>query len=80
MQPNTYLDIYIKKDNGEYEKKASYHARDYTMFDFKAKVKKFDSFSLKFSGMGDVRILDIHGDITIGTTKHRSNDLSVFRG
>ena len=80
MESNTYLDIYIKKDNGEFEKKASYHANDYTMFDFKAKVKKFDSFAIKFSGIGDVRILDVHGDVIVGTAKHKNGDLSVFRG
>lgn len=76
----THLDLYIRKDGGEYERRASYHAKEYTVFDFKAKVKKFDSFSLKFSGLGDVRILDIHGDVTVGTSKHRHEDLSVFRG
>lgn len=80
MESNTYLDIYIKKDNGEFEKKASYHANDYTMFDFKAKVKKFDSFAIKFSGIGGVRILDVHGDVVVGTAKHRTGDLKVFRG
>lgn len=81
MQPFTNLDVYIKSNNGNYERAANYSARDYTMFDFKVRVKKCDSFSLKFAGRGDVRILDIHGDVTIGTNKHRSGDsLTVFRG
>ncbi|MCK9480082.1 MAG: hypothetical protein M0R40_11420, partial [Firmicutes bacterium] len=74
------LDIYIKKDNGGFERKATYHANEFTTFDFKAKIKKFDSFALMFKGMGDVRILDIHGDVTVGTAKHKHGDLSVFRG
>ena len=74
------LDIYIKKDNGEFERKATYHANEFTTFDFKAKIKKFDSFALMFKGMGDVRVLDIHGDVTVGTAKHKHGDLSVFRG
>ncbi|NLB80940.1 MAG: hypothetical protein GX800_04875 [Clostridiaceae bacterium] len=79
MAPYTDLDVYIKKDNSDFERRATYHANEYTVFDFKAKVKKFDSLTLKFKGIGDVRILDVHGDVILGTAKHKKGDLSVFR-
>lgn len=81
MQTQTELDVYLRSDNGEYSRVANYQADNMTMFDCKVRVKKCDSFSLKFVGRGDVRILDIHGKVTVGTSKHRSGDnLHVFRG
>ena len=80
MQPYTELDVYLRANNEEYIRVANYSARDMTLFDFKVRVKKCDSFSLKFVGRGNVKILDIHGEVTVGTAKHRSGDnLKVYR-
>lgn len=80
MQPYTNLDIYIRGNNDDYSRVANYEATGYTVTDFKVRVRKCDSFSLKFSGIGDVRILDIHGEVRVGSTKHKKQGLSVFRG
>ena len=81
MKPNTNLDVYVRSNNGEYNRVANYQANNQTTFDFKVRIKKCDTFSIKFKGIDDVKILDIHGKVTAGTSKHRSGDnLSVFRG
>ena len=80
LEPYTELDVYLRANNEEYLRVANYQARDMTLFDFKVRVKKCDSFSLKFAGRGNVKILDIHGEVTVGTAKHRSGDnLKVYR-
>ena len=50
MQPYTELDVYLRANNEEYIRVANYSARDMTLFDFKVRVKKCDSFSLKIRG------------------------------
>lgn len=80
IKPFCELNIYLKSNNGEYVRVAQDTYRGLNVVDFKVRVKKCDSFSLKFAGRGDVRILDIHGEINIGTNKHRSGDnLKVYR-
>lgn len=81
MDSNTMLDVYTKTDNNEYKLVASYQKDELTMFDVKIRLKKCDTFAFKFVGKGNVRIFDIHADVTLGTSKHRSGiDLQKFRG
>lgn len=81
MKYQTSLDVYLKVNNGEFNRVATYQADNSTVFDFKVRVKKCDTFAVRFSGVGDVRILDVHAKVTMGTSKHRLGDsLSVFRG
>ena len=80
MKPNTKLEIYVRQNGGEWTRVATKTAERDEMFDFKLRVKKCDSYTLKFKGKGDVRILDIHGKVTVGTSKHRGGDsLNVYR-
>lgn len=80
MPKNSRLEVYVKQNGGEWVRSAVKTAERDEMFDFKLRVKKCDSFALKFKGKGDVRILDIHGKITVGTSKHRSGaSLNVYR-
>ena len=80
MNANTVLEIYVKQDGGEWKRTAVKTAEQAEMFDFKLRVKKCDSFALKFKGRGDVRILDVHGRVSVGTSKHRSGrSLNVYR-
>jgi len=80
MPKNSRLEVYVKQNGGEWVRSAVKTAEKDEMFDFKLRVKKCDSFALKFKGKGDVRILDIHGKITVGTSKHRSGaSLNVYR-
>ena len=80
MPKNSRLEIYVKQNSGDWQRVAVKTAEKDEMFDFKLRVKKCDSFSLKFKGKGDVHILDIHGKVTVGTSKHRSGaSLNVYR-
>ena len=80
MAQNTKLEIYVRQNGGEWTRVATKTAERDEMFDFKLRVKKCDSYTLKFKGRGDVRILDIHGKVTVGTSKHRGGDsLNVYR-
>lgn len=80
MAQNTKLDIYVRQNGGEWTRVATKTAERDEMFDFKLRVKKCDSYTLKFKGRGDVRILDIHGKVTVGTSKHRGGEsLNVYR-
>lgn len=80
MQRNSRLEIYVRQNGGEWSRVAVKTAENDEMFDFKLRVKKCDSYTIKFKGKGDVRILDIHGKVTVGTSKHRSgNSLNVYR-
>lgn len=80
MAQNTKLEIYVRQDGGEWTRVATKTAERDEMFDFKLRVKKCDSYTLKFKGRGDVRILDIHGKVTVGTSKHRGGEsLNVYR-
>lgn len=80
MNANTVLEIYVRQDGGEWKRTAVKTAEQAEMFDFKLRVKKCDSFALKFKGRGDVRILDVHGRVSVGTSKHRSGrSLNVYR-
>ncbi len=80
MPKMSRLEVYAKQNGGQWQRVAVKTAERDEMFDFKLRVKKCDSFALKFKGKGDVRILDIHGKITVGTSKHRSGaSLNVYR-
>lgn len=80
MAQNTKLEVYVRQNGGEWTRVATKTAEKDEMFDFKLRVKKCDSYTLKFKGRGDVRILDIHGKVTVGTSKHRGGDsLNVYR-
>lgn len=80
MARNSRLEIYVRQNGGEWTRSAVKTAENDEMFDFKLRVKKCDSYTLKFKGRGDVRILDIHGKVTVGTSKHRSgSSLNVYR-
>ena len=80
MERNSRLEVYVRSDGGAYSRVAHYQADRDSMFDFKVRVKKCDSFTLKFKGEGDVRLLDLHGRVTVSSSKHRSGqNLSVFR-
>lgn len=80
MAQNTKLEVYVRQNGGEWTRAATKTAERDEMFDFKLRVKKCDSYALKFKGRGDVRILDIHGKVTVGTSKHRGGDsLNVYR-
>ncbi|MBQ6907960.1 MAG: hypothetical protein IJQ28_06235, partial [Clostridia bacterium] len=80
MSENSALEIYVRQDGGEWKRVAVKTAEKQEMFDFKLRVKKFDSFTIKFKGRGDVKILDIHGNVTVGTSKHRSGaSLNIYR-
>ncbi len=80
MQKNSRLEIYVRQNCGEWSRVAVKTAQRDEMFDFKLRVKKCDSYSLKFKGYGNVKILDIHGKVTVGTSKHRSgSSLNVYR-
>lgn len=81
MQPQTNLDVYVKINNGDFERVANYSADNQTTFDFKVRIKKCDTFALKFKGIGNVKILDVHAKVNVGTSKHRNGDnLTVYRG
>lgn len=74
------LEIYVRQNGGDWSRVAVKTAEKDEMFDFKLRIKKCDSFTLKFKGTGDIHILDIHGKVTVGTSKHRSgNSLNVYR-
>lgn len=80
MPQNSKLEIYVRQNGGEWTRAATKTAERDEMFDFKLRVKKCDSYTLKFKGRGDVRILDIHGKVTVGTSKHRGGEsLNVYR-
>ncbi len=80
MPKNTRLEIYVRQNGGEWSRAAVKTAENDEMFDFKLRIKKCDSYTLKFKGRGDVRILDIHGKVTVGTSKHRAgSSLNVYR-
>ena len=80
MPKNSRLEIFARQNGGDWQRVATKTAERDEMFDFKLKVKKCDSFALKFKGKGDVKILDIHGKVTVGTSKHRSGaSLNVYR-
>ena len=80
MAQNTKLEIHVRQNGGEWTRVATKTAERDEMFDFKLRVKKCDSYTLKFKGRGDVRILDIHGKVTVGTSKHRGGEsLNVYR-
>ena len=80
MPPRGRLEVFARQDGGKWQRFATKTAERYEMFDFKLKLKKCDSFALKFKGKGDVKILDIHGKVTVGTSKHRSGEsLNVYR-
>lgn len=80
MARNSKLEIYVRQNGGEWSRVAVKTAENDEMFDFKLRVKKCDSYTIKFKGRGDVRILDIHGKVTVGTSKHRSGaSLNVYR-
>lgn len=80
MPRNSRLEIHVRQNGGEWKRVAVKTAEADEMFDFKLRVKKCDSYTLKFKGKGDVRILDIHGKVTVGTSKHRSGaSLNVYR-
>ena len=80
MPKMSRLEVYAKQNGGQWQRVAVKTAERDEMFDFKLRIKKCDSFSLKFKGKGDVRILDVHGKVTVGTSKHRSGaSLNVYR-
>lgn len=80
MPKNSRLEVYVKQNGIDWQRVAVKTAEKDEMFDFKLRVKKCDSFALRFKGKGDVRILDIHGKVTVGTSKHRSGaSLNVYR-
>lgn len=80
MQRYSRLEIHVRQNGGKWQRVAVKTAENDEMFDFKLRVKKCDSFALKFKGKGDVRILDIHGKVTVGTSRHRAGgSLSVYR-
>lgn len=80
MKEMSKLEIYVRQDSGEWKRSAVKTAEKDEMFDFKLRIKKCDSFTIKFKGSGDVKILDIHGKVTVTTKKHRSGaSLNVYR-
>lgn len=80
MSRQSRLEVYVRQNSGEWTRSAVKTAEKDEMFDFKLRIKKCDSFALKFKGVGDVRILDVHGKVTVGTSKHRSGaSLNVYR-
>lgn len=80
MPKHSRLEVYVRQNGGEWQRVAVKTAENDEMFDFKLRIKKCDSFAIKFKGKGDIRILDIHGKVTIGTSKHRSGEsLKVYR-
>lgn len=80
MERQSTLEVYVRQDGGEWERKAVKTAERDEMFDFKLRIKKCDSFAIKFKGKGKAKILDIHGKVTVGTSKHRSGaSLNVYR-
>lgn len=80
MPRNSRLEIHVRQNGGQWQRVAVKTAENDEMFDFKLRVKKCDSYALKFKGKGDVRILDIHGKVTVGTNKHRAGaSLNVYR-
>ena len=80
MSRMSQLEVYVRQDGGDWIRAAVKTAEKDEMFDFKLRIRKCDSFTLKFKGKGDVRILDIHGKVTVGTSKHRSGaSLNVYR-
>lgn len=80
MSSLSHIEVYARQDKGEWVRVAVKTAERDEMFDFKLRIKKCDSFALKFKGKGNVKILDIHGKVTVGTSKHRSGkSLDVYR-
>ena len=80
MSRQSRLEVYVRQNSGEWTRSAVKTAEKAEMFDFKLRIKKCDCFALKFKGVGDVRILDVHGKVTVGTSKHRSGaSLNVYR-
>ena len=80
MKNMSKLEIYVRQDGGEWKRCAVKTAEKDEMFDFKLRIKKCDSFALKFRGTGSVKVLDIHGKVTVTTKKHRSGaSLNVYR-
>ena len=80
MERQSTLEVYVRQDGGEWKRTAVKTAERDEMFDFKLRIKKCDSFALKFKGRGNAKILDIHGKVSVGTSKHRSGtSLNVYR-
>ncbi len=80
MSSNTRLEVYVRQDGGEWRRTAVKTAEKDEMFNFKLRVKKCDSFAMKFVGKGDVKILDVHGRVTVGTNRHKAgNSLNIYR-
>lgn len=80
MPKQSRLEVYARQDGNKWQRVAVKTAERDEMFDFKLRIKKCDSFALKFKGKGDVHILDIHGKVTVGTSKHRAGmSLNVYR-
>ena len=80
MTKYSRLEVYVRQNEGQWSRVAVKTAERDEMFDFKLRVKKCDSYTIKFKGTGDVRILDVHGKVTVGTSKHRSgSSLNIYR-
>ena len=80
MERQSTMEVFVRQDGGEWERKAKKTAESDEMFDFKLRIKKCDSFAIKLKGKGKTKILDIHGKVTVGTSKHRSGaSLDVYR-
>ncbi|MBO7208433.1 MAG: hypothetical protein J6V58_01705 [Clostridia bacterium] len=70
MDSMAKVDVYVKYDNGGYERIATYISTDSTDLKLKLKVKKCNSFSLMIKGVGYSRVNSLSGTIVM---KHRNN-------
>jgi len=73
---NAKLDIYIKYDNGDYERIASYSSFEKSVVDIRLKNKVCDSFSLKLCGRGNITVQGISIEV-IGSGKKHNKDYLV---
>ncbi len=64
------MDIYIKYDNGAFERVASYSAFKTNIVDIRLKPKVCDRFQLKLAGRGSVKILSLGCDVISSNKQH----------
>ena len=70
MQQQCTMDIYIKYDDGEYKRHASFSSVGTDVADIRLKPEKCDSFSLVLKGRGNAKIIGLYGTVICSSKRH----------
>ena len=71
MESMSKIEVYVKYDNGSFDRIATYTSAERTNLNLKLKVKKCNSFSLMLKGSGYCCVNSLSGTIVM---KQRNND------